>query len=159
MSIAAELKSMSTRDVRDARIATERDLAYVRHVEKIERARAEQRAIETAGGEKALGANESARERALVLALADDTTLDDLRIAIAGHLQQLAELDAELESRADEQRAAERAERIALDTAAEQRRAAELDLRRRIVELAERLADAGAAGSVSAADVLRLAAA
>lgn len=40
--------------------------------EPLERARAERRAIEAAGGEKALGSNAEARKRSLALALAED---------------------------------------------------------------------------------------
>ena len=55
------------------------EVAYAKHhldaleaEEPLERARAERRAVEAAGGEKALGSNAEARRRALILALTND---------------------------------------------------------------------------------------
>ena len=47
-------------------------LADAKRVLEIERARAETRAVEAAGGEKNLGPNAEARKRALVIAVAED---------------------------------------------------------------------------------------
>lgn len=80
-------------------------LAYLDAEMPLERARAERRAIEAAGSEKALGSNAEARKRALILALDDDeqyqvhlTLIDQARKQLLEAVQayELAKVDAEV---------------------------------------------------------------
>ncbi len=76
------------------------------------RAEVEQKAIDEAGGEKALGANQDARERALTLALAR-SPLYQARLVAARNLEQEASrLDAELEGLKDVRREQESAAKL-----------------------------------------------
>lgn len=85
------------------------------------RAEAEQRAIDAAGGEKSLGANEEARKRALTLVLAKD---DDYQLAVTMIRQMEATVDrleAEMEDLRDARREEEWRIRLRLADALDRR--------------------------------------
>ncbi len=71
------------------------------------KATAEQKAIDEAGGDKALGANETARTRALTLALAEDIVYQKALADIRTTEASLLRTDADLENARDERRAEE----------------------------------------------------
>jgi hypothetical protein len=84
---------------------------------RVIQARAETRAIEAAGGEKQLGANAESRERALLIALADDAEYQGL-LNMTRELERLAaDLEAELEGERDIRREQEWAIRLRLAAA------------------------------------------
>lgn len=84
---------------------------------RVLQARAESRAIEAAGGEKALGSNAESRERALTIALADDAEYQRM-LNMARELERLAaNLEAELEGEKDLRREQEWAIRLRLAAA------------------------------------------
>lgn len=97
------------------------DLRSANDREVIARAEAEARAIEAAGGTKALGANADERERALILALAQDSVYQSV-FSLARQIQADAErVEAELEAAEDERRAGEWAIRARLADALDHR--------------------------------------
>ena len=76
-------------------------LADAKWALEVERAKAEARAVEAAGGEKNLGPNAEARKRALVIAIAEDEdfkkAMDLWRRAYLDHEAAKAEVEAERE--------------------------------------------------------------
>lgn len=74
-------------------------LAEAEHNLKVEKAQAEARAVEAAGGEKALGPNADARQRALIIAAGEDQAFrrahEDYLQALLAHRNAEAQAEAE----------------------------------------------------------------
>ncbi len=85
------------------------------------KARAEQQAIDAAGGEKALGGNAEARERALILALADDGDYQAVVKRNKALLEVADYLECDLEDAKDRRREREWEVRLRLAEALEAR--------------------------------------
>lgn len=71
--------------------AAEDDVEHVEPFHKLALARATQRAIDAAGGEKGIGSNAEARNRALTIALADDAEYQERFTDYSGCLTRAAE--------------------------------------------------------------------
>jgi hypothetical protein len=78
------------------------------------KAEAEQRAIDAAGGEKALGANADSRERALTLALARDRTHQEALGQLRYWERTVERLEASVQAYEDDRRSQERQVRAEL---------------------------------------------
>lgn len=92
-------------DLRRSLVETRTKLREAQAALPVARARAERRAIEAAGGdEKALGSNESARNRALTIALADDAEYQAALALVRGLESGIDGIERDIEIARDERR-------------------------------------------------------
>lgn len=87
------------------RLASENSaLRDAREAFAVVKARAETAAIERAGGEKALGSNAEARERALTIALADDAEYQTVAVRVRECQRRIDAMQAEIDGHIDRRR-------------------------------------------------------